>query len=172
MRHVACAMWPVRCHVAMWPRGLCHVASHPAGMLFPPQACHVAMWPRGLRVPCLRHSRLDTAHQVKTMQSNLDKVQGRLAEGNNSKVRPAPPRPPRPDPTRPTRPPPSSTAAGGAAAAILQAGRQGAQVLQACQGLPARVRAQRAGQLTSPRARSTLAHLWLGQGLLCTKVSK
>ena len=35
------------------------------------------------------------------MQSNLDKVQGRLAEGNNSKVRPAPPRP-----VLPTRHPP------------------------------------------------------------------
>ena len=42
------------------------------------------------------------------MQSNLDKVQGRLAEGNNSKVRRAAPRaaprraaPPRPAPRRP-----------------------------------------------------------------------
>ena len=101
----ACATWPVPCGLygAMWPCG--HVAC--------------AMWPRIPRVCCfptqpamwpcatwparavLRHSRLDTAHQVKTMQSNLDKVQGRPRRGH---TRSAPPRPARPDPTRPALP--------------------------------------------------------------------
>ena len=43
------------------------------------------------------------------MQTNLDKVQGRLAEGVNDKVRPALPRPvpPRPTPPRPAPPRPA-----------------------------------------------------------------